>query len=108
MFDAAVFPPSSVALPMIKLTPTLSEMLHETLPFESPAAVPLQVAEATPDRESDSVPVIVIGLLDTVLPSTGELMTNVGGVLSILSVTLVVAGSPFASVAVPLTTPLLP
>ena len=29
MFDAAVFPPASVALTMIKLTPTLSQMLHE-------------------------------------------------------------------------------
>ena len=105
---AEIFPAISVALAAIRLTPTPSEMLQEKLPLETTAAAPLHVADETPDRESETVPVTVTGLFEVELPSAGELITNAAGVLSIFSVTLVEPVSPFASVAVPLTTTLLP
>jgi hypothetical protein len=77
-------------------------MLQEKLPLDNGAAVPLHVAEESPDKESEAVPVTTCVEDETVEPSAGDVTTSTGRVLSMLSATLAVAVKPLASVAVPL------
>jgi hypothetical protein len=77
-------------------------MLHEKLPLDNGAAVPLHVAEESPDKESEAVPVTTCVEDETLEPSAGDAITSSGRVLSMLSATLVVPVNPLMSVAVPL------
>lgn len=79
-------------------------MLQEKLPVPILAAAPSQVIKETPDSASDTVPETVTAAFEKPVPSTGEVTVRIGIVLSILRVTLALAVSPLASVAVPLMT----
>jgi len=59
------------------------------------------VSVETPDKESDTLPVTVSPDVVTIAPFAGDMIFTVGGVLSILRVTLVLALFPALSVAIP-------
>jgi len=103
-FEAATLPATSVARTTTRLKPTLSEMLQENDPLETNDATPLHVNAEKPDKASVTVPVTVTAPAGNDAPSVGEVTASAGMVLSMLSVTLAVAVSPLASVAVPLIT----
>lgn len=100
----AVFPATSVAATAIVLVPVLSATVQLKAPFCTVAAAPLQVTTANPESASDTVPEICRLEFVTVTLFAGDVMLNVGAVLSILSVTLAETLSPIASVAVALIT----
>jgi hypothetical protein len=77
-------------------------MLQEKEPLVTVTEVPLHVAEARPDKESATVPEIVMAAELKPVPSAGEVIVTVGGVLSMLRVVVVEAVFPPASVTVPL------
>ena len=77
--------------------------MQEKAPAAKEAATALQVTPEAPERLSATVPTTVRFGSVTVVPSTGGTNARAGGVLSILRVTLAVAESPLASVAVPVT-----
>jgi hypothetical protein len=79
-------------------------MLQEKPPLFTDTTVPLQLIEASPDNESDAVPLTAIEDAVKIAPSAGEAITRAGGVLSRLTVTLAVAEAPTLSITVPLTT----
>ena len=65
------------------------------------AGRPSQVTVETPDKESDTLPVTLIPVVETIAPFAGDVMWRFGAVLSIFSVTDVVALFPALSIAVP-------
>jgi hypothetical protein len=76
-------------------------MLHEKLEPLSVAAVPLQVALATPESASEREPDTNSEDDETMLPSVGEAIDKSGELLSILTTIFVVAELPALSVTVP-------
>ncbi len=98
--DAAMLPAISVACTAMVFSPAASVKLQEKFGPFSAAATLLQVTFATPESVSETVPVIVSWGTVTVAAGAGDVMANVGRVLSILSVTEAVAKLPAASVAV--------
>ena len=85
------------------LTPTVNEMLQEKLEPPSVPAAPLHVTLDAPESASEIEPETASEEDDVTVPSAGEVIVKVGEVLSMLSVTLVVAEFPAASVTVPVT-----
>ena len=93
-----MLPATSVDCGTTRLTPGLSEMLQEKPPLETVIAAPLQVVEASPERESETVPEMVTEEEVDDEPSAGEERTRGGGVLSILRVVVTEPVLPPASV----------
>jgi len=77
-FEPATFPAKSVTRTIIRLTPTLREMLQEKLPPLTVAADPLQVAEETPDSMSEVVPKTVTEAVENPVPSAGDVTARIG------------------------------
>jgi hypothetical protein len=105
---AAIFPAWSEAVTITRLTPGLSEMLHENAPELNGLGVPLQVTPETAVSALVTVPATTMVEEETANWSAGEATAIVGGVLSMLRFTLLDAVFPAASVVVPLMTWLAP
>ena len=81
--------------------PTARFTEQVNVPLWRVAAVPLQVTEARPESESETLPATDMDEAVAVLPSLGEVMVMVGGVLSRLMVAEAEAVFPATSMAVP-------
>jgi hypothetical protein len=79
-------------------------MLQEKLPLEGVVEAPLQMMLESPERLSLAEPDRTREEEVKTVPSEGEFIVKAGMVLSMLRVTLAVAVSPLASVAVRPTT----
>src|ERR1700756_3188579 len=70
--------------------PSTSDTLHVKASLLTVAATPLHVTEATAERASVTVPVIVSAGSETIEPAAGAVIVTTGGVVS--SVTCTLAG----------------
>ena len=92
-------PAASVAVNVSVLSPATSGDMQ--LKPSAGTVVPLQVADATPDKASDAAPLSATGDVVSAAPATGVAMVTVGGVVSIFNVSVLVAVFPARSVTVP-------
>ena len=102
MADVAMFPALSVACTVMRFGPIRRGTSHAKLGIEGDATAPLQATLTTPDKASVAVPVMVALAMFRIVPSCGEVITRIGGVLSRLTVAMAVAVFPATSEAVPL------
>ena len=96
-----LLPATSKAWTLIVFAPGARVTGQLNAPAFTLADTPLHITVETPDKDSDTLPVTVRPGDVTIAPLAGDVIFTVGGVLSILRVTLVVALFPALSVAVP-------
>jgi hypothetical protein len=97
----AEFPATSVPATAMVFAPGVRATLQDRADWASEAGAPLQVAFAIPESDSVTVPVTGRGDAVTVVPEAGEVTVMTGGVLSSLTVTVVLAVLPPLSLTVP-------
>ena len=94
-------PAASVAIALMEFEPGVSVTPHWTRVPTTVDGTPLHVTAARPERLSRTMPAITVSDVNTVEPPVGDVIVNVGAVLSILTVMLVAAVLPALSTAVP-------
>ena len=96
-----LLPATSKAWTLIVFAPGARVTGQLNAPAWTLADTALHLTVETPDKESDTVPVMVIPDVVMIAPFAGDVILSAGGVLSMFRVTLVLALFPALSVAVP-------
>src|SRR5712691_9662729 len=99
-----VLPASSLASAVIAFVPGVNVTRQSTCVPATVAGTSLHVTPATPESASATIPLMTASEVNSVLPLAGDVIVKLGGVLSMLTVTLAVAVFPALSMATPLTT----
>ena len=104
MLAVPTFPAASIASTTMGFPPSVKDTSQLKVESKRKAAVPLQVTSVTPDKASLKLPVTFAGEVFSAAPLPGDVMATLGGVLSRLTSTPVMAVCPARSVATPLVT----